>query len=51
MRALILGVGDAFTGRHFGSSALLEGPSGYVLLDCPDLVHRAIREPKPPPTS
>ena len=44
MRAVILGVGDAFTRLHFGSSALLDGPDGFVLLDCPDLVHRAIRE-------
>lgn len=44
MRVLITGVGDAFTSRHFGSSALIEGPEGLVMLDCPDLVHRALRE-------
>ncbi|MDX2116446.1 MAG: MBL fold metallo-hydrolase [Planctomycetota bacterium] len=44
MRALILGIGDAFTSRGFGTSALIEGPEGYFLLDCPDLIHRAIRE-------
>lgn len=44
MRALILGIGDAFTSRGFGTSAVLEGPGGFVLLDCPDLIHRAIRE-------
>jgi ribonuclease BN (tRNA processing enzyme) len=44
MRVLILGVGDAFTTRHFGSSALIEGPEGYVLLDCPDPIHRVLRE-------
>ncbi len=44
MRVLILGVGDAFTRAHFGSSALVEGPDGYLLIDCPDLVHRAIHE-------
>lgn len=44
MRALILGVGDAFTARSFGSSAVIEAPAGYVLLDCPDLIHRALRE-------
>ena len=44
MRALILGVGDAFTRLHFGTSALLEGPGGFVLIDCPDLVHRALHE-------
>ncbi len=44
MRVLILGVGDAFTKIHFGSSALVAGPDGYLLIDCPDLVHRAIHE-------
>ncbi len=44
MHALVLGVGDAFTRRYFGSSALIQGPGGYVLLDCPDLVHRALYE-------
>lgn len=44
MRVLILGIGDAFTRRHFGTSALLEGPEGFVLLDCPGLVHRALHE-------
>ena len=44
MRVLILGVGDAFTRRSFGSSALIEAPEGYVLLDCPDLIHRAVHE-------
>lgn len=43
MRVLITGVGDAFTSRHFGSSALIEAPAGYVLVDCPDLIHRALR--------
>ena len=44
MRSVILGVGDAFTRQQFGFSALLEGQDGYVLLNCPDLVHRAIRQ-------
>lgn len=44
MKALILGIGDAFTNRGFGTSAVVQGPNGYFLLDCPDLVHRAIRE-------
>ncbi len=44
MRMLVLGVGDAFTRLHFGTSVLLEGPEGFVLLDCPDLVHRALHE-------
>lgn len=44
MKALILGVGDAFTSLHYGSSALLAAPRGLVLLDCPDPIHRVIRE-------
>lgn len=44
MRVMILGVGDAFTAQHFGSSALIEAPDGRVLIDCPDLIHRALRE-------
>ncbi len=44
MRVLILGIGDAFTRLSYGSSALIEAPGGYVLLDCPDLVHRALFE-------
>lgn len=42
MKALILGIGDAFTRHAFGSSALIEHDGRYVLLDCPDLVHRAL---------
>lgn len=45
MRALILGVGDAFTKHHFGSSALVESKSGKrVLIDCPDPIHRVLHE-------
>jgi len=44
MRALILGVGDAFTRLHYGSSALIEAPEGHILLDCPDPIHRVIHE-------
>ncbi|MEO1128748.1 MAG: MBL fold metallo-hydrolase [Planctomycetota bacterium] len=44
MRVLPLGVGDAFTTRSFGTSAIVEGPEGYLLIDCPDLIHRAILE-------
>ncbi len=43
-RVLILGVGDAFTRHQFGSSALIEGPGGRVLLDCPDPIHRVLAE-------
>lgn len=44
MRVLILGVGDAFSSRSFGSSALIEGPERHVLIDCPAMVQRALRE-------
>lgn len=44
MRVLILGTGNAFTRRHFGSSALIEAPEGHVLLDCPDPIHRVLHE-------
>lgn len=42
MRMLILGVGDAFTRRHFTTSALIEGPAGLVMIDCGDLIHRGL---------
>lgn len=51
MRILILGIGDAFTRRHFGSSAVIATRSDaggdstrFVLIDCPDLIHRALHE-------
>lgn len=44
MDVLILGVGDAFTTTHFGSSAVVRGPDGYVMIDCPDPVHRVLQE-------
>ncbi len=45
MRVLILGVGDAFTVKGCGTSAVLQTPSGgHLLLDCPDLIHRTLAE-------
>jgi ribonuclease BN (tRNA processing enzyme) len=44
MRVLITGIGDAFTTRSFGTSALIEAPHGQVLLDCPELIHRVLHE-------
>lgn len=44
MRILILGTGDAFTAEHFSTSALIDGPEGYVQIDCPDLIHRVLKE-------
>lgn len=44
MEVLITGVGDAFTRKHFSTSAVIRGPRGLVLLDCPDLIHRVLLE-------
>ena len=45
MNVLILGTGDAFTKLHFGTSALIEAGEGeYILIDCPDPIHRVIHE-------
>ncbi|UCD74497.1 MAG: hypothetical protein JSV91_12005 [Phycisphaerales bacterium] len=44
MRVLITGIGDAFSIRSFGTSALIEAPRGQVLLDCPELIHRVLHE-------
>lgn len=43
-RAIILGTGDAFSARHYGSSCLVEAPGGPVLVDCPDPIHRVLHE-------
>jgi ribonuclease BN (tRNA processing enzyme) len=44
MRVLITGVGDAFPRRRFSTSAVVEGPEGLVLIDCPDPIHRLLHE-------
>lgn len=44
LRIVIIGSGDAFSARHYGSSAVALAPAGHVLIDCPDPIHRAIRE-------
>ena len=44
MRLLITGIGDAFTARSFGTSAVIAAPGGQVMIDCPDPVHRVLRE-------
>ncbi len=44
MKVLITGVSDAFMRAGFGSSALIHGPNGFVLIDCPDPVHRVLHE-------
>ncbi len=35
MRIIVTGVGDAFSARSFGSSAVIEAPRGLVAIDCP----------------
>jgi len=44
VHVLIVGVSDAFTRRGFGSSCVIRGQHGHVLIDCPDLIHRALHE-------
>jgi ribonuclease BN (tRNA processing enzyme) len=44
MKVLITGVGDAYTAEHYGSSAVVQAPDGLVMIDCPDPVHRVLRE-------
>jgi ribonuclease BN (tRNA processing enzyme) len=44
MKIRVLGTGDAFTSRSFGSSVAVEGSGGRFLIDCPDLIHRALRD-------
>jgi len=44
MRVLIVGIGDAFSTKNFGTSAVIEGPEGLLLLDAPDALLRALSE-------
>ncbi|MBU3728122.1 MAG: MBL fold metallo-hydrolase [Phycisphaerales bacterium] len=44
LRIVITGSGDAFSERHFGSSAVAVAPEGLVMIDCPDPIHRVLRE-------
>ena len=41
MDIVVLGTGDAFSARNFGSSAVVLGPGGHVLIDAPDAIMRA----------
>ena len=41
MDLVILGTGDAFSAKHFGSSAVVLGSGGHVLIDAPDALMRA----------
>lgn len=44
MDVLLTGIGDAFSNRSYGSSALVHGPEGWIAIDCPGAVLRAWRE-------
>ncbi len=48
MHVLILGVGDAFTSLHYGSSALVQHGDRRLQIDCPDPIHRVLREAAAP---
>lgn len=39
----MVGTGDAFSSERFGCSCVVEGPAGHVLVDCPDMIHAALR--------
>lgn len=42
MEFVVLGTGDAFSATRFGSSAVVLGPEGHVLIDAPDSIMRAL---------
>ncbi|MBM4100546.1 MAG: MBL fold metallo-hydrolase [Planctomycetes bacterium] len=42
MDFVVLGTGDAFSSKHFGSSAVVIAPEGQVLIDAPDALMRAL---------
>jgi ribonuclease BN (tRNA processing enzyme) len=44
LRILPLGVGSAFSSRYYGTSCVIQGPGGHILLDCPDPIRKVIRE-------
>ncbi|MBM4115641.1 MAG: ribonuclease Z, partial [Phycisphaerae bacterium] len=44
LRILPLGVGSAFSSRYYGSSCVIQGPGGNILVDCPDPIRKVIRE-------
>lgn len=44
MQVLITGTGDAFSRLRYGTSAVLAAPGGFVMIDCPDPLHRLLHE-------
>jgi ribonuclease BN (tRNA processing enzyme) len=43
MKLLMIGTGNAFSAERFGCSAIIEGPAGQVMVDCPDSFPMALR--------
>lgn len=41
---VVVGTGDAFSATRFGSSAVVLGPKGKVLIDAPDAIARALSQ-------
>src|SRR5688572_21507351 len=44
MRLLCLGVGDAFSARHYSSCFALESQGRWLLVDCPHPIRKIVRE-------
>ncbi len=44
MEVVILGTGDAFAAERAGSSALVVGPAGQLLIDAPDAIMRVLAQ-------
>lgn len=44
MEVVILGTGDAFSAKHFGSSAVVLGEHGNILIDAPDSLMHAMAQ-------
>lgn len=44
MRILVLGVGDAFSARHYSACLALEAEGRWLLIDCPHPIRKVLRE-------
>lgn len=44
MKVVVVGTGDAFSARHYGSSAAIVDPAGTVLIDAPDSIMGALAD-------
>ena len=43
MQLLMIGTGNIFSSARFGCCAIIKGPTGQVLIDCPDSLPMALR--------